>query len=50
MWLFTGGQFLWPGVRLGHVTQVPIPRIVGQDEHAEEKVRGWVRMSMQGRR
>ena len=25
LWLYTGGQFLWPGVRLGHKYEVPIP-------------------------
>lgn len=25
LYLYTGGQFIWPGVRLGHKTQVPIP-------------------------
>ena len=25
LWLYTGGQFIWPGVRLGHQMEVPIP-------------------------
>jgi prolyl 4-hydroxylase len=25
VYLYTGGAFIWPGVRLGHKTQVPIP-------------------------
>ena len=25
LYLYTGGQFIWPGVRLGHKIQVPIP-------------------------
>ena len=25
VFLYTGGQFIWPGVRLGHKTRVPIP-------------------------
>ncbi len=25
LWLYTGGQFIWPGVRIGHKTRVPIP-------------------------
>ena len=25
LYLYTGGQFIWPGVRIGHVTRVPIP-------------------------
>ena len=25
IYLYTGGQFIWPGVRLGHKTTVPIP-------------------------
>jgi len=25
VYLYTGGQFIWPGVRLGHKTRVPIP-------------------------
>ena len=25
LWLYTGGAFIWPGVRIGHKTRVPIP-------------------------
>ena len=25
LFLYTGGQFIWPGVRLGHKTEVPLP-------------------------
>ena len=25
LYLYTGGQFIWPGVRIGHKTRVPIP-------------------------
>jgi len=25
IYLYTGGQFIWPGVRIGHKTRVPIP-------------------------
>jgi len=30
LWLYTGGQFIWPGVRIGHTIEVPIP-IQGPD-------------------
>ena len=25
LYLYVGGQFIWPGVRIGHKTHVPIP-------------------------
>lgn len=29
VWLYTGGQFIWPGVRIGHKHEVPIPLVGG---------------------
>lgn len=37
VYLYTGGQFLWPGVRLGHKTRVAIPSPEG--DHSTEKAR-----------
>jgi len=31
VYLYTGGQFIWPGVRLGHKTRVPIPITDGSE-------------------
>ena len=30
VWLYTGGQFIWPGVRIGHTFSVPIPLASGE--------------------
>jgi len=38
LWLYTGGQFLWPGVRIGHKFRVPIPRVAEDGEHSETKM------------
>ena len=29
MYLYTGGQFVWPGVRIGHKIPVPVPVVGG---------------------
>jgi prolyl 4-hydroxylase len=36
LYLYTGGQFIWPGVRIGHKTYVPIP--VTDDAASSRKV------------
>lgn len=33
-----GGQFLWPGVRIGHKFRVPIPRVAEDGEHSETRM------------
>ena len=33
LYLYTGGQFIWPGVRIGHKTRVPVP--VRNDDGSE---------------
>ena len=38
LYLYTGGQFIWPGVRLGHKTHVPVP-IIKEDGSEGEKAR-----------
>lgn len=37
LWLYTGGQFIWPGVRLGYQLKVPIP-IANADGTAGHKM------------
>uniref|UniRef100_A0A0D3JJD6 Alpha-ketoglutarate-dependent dioxygenase AlkB-like domain-containing protein n=2 Tax=Emiliania huxleyi TaxID=2903 RepID=A0A0D3JJD6_EMIH1 len=32
------GQFLWPGVRIGHKFRVPIPRVAEDGEHSETRM------------
>jgi hypothetical protein len=32
LWLYTGGQFIWPGVRIGHSFEVPIPTADGKQK------------------
>jgi len=37
LYLYTGGQFIWPGVRIGHKTHVPVP-VMNHDGSAGEKI------------
>lgn len=30
LYLYTGGQFIWPGVRIGHQSLVPVPHPGGE--------------------